>query len=50
VPTYSAHWIEDSRFRRAVADFLERERAAVAAGIEELTEFSPFRREDGSAG
>ena len=50
VPTYSAHWIEDARFRRAVADFLERERAAVAAGIEELTEFSPFRREDGSAG
>lgn len=50
VTTYSAHWIADPRFRRAVADYLEREREAVAEGIEELTEFSPFRKEDGPAG
>lgn len=47
-PTYSAHWVRDRGFARAVADFLERERAAVAAEMEELTqELSPFRCEGG---
>jgi predicted N-acyltransferase len=47
-PTYSAHWVRDRGFARAVEDFLERERAAVAAEIEELTqELSPFRCEGG---
>ncbi len=47
-PTYSNHWIADRGFRTAVADFLARERAAVAHQMEELTELGPFKR-DGSA-
>src|SRR6478672_4364227 len=46
VPTYSAHWIPDPAFRRAVAAFLAREREMVAEKIEHLSEFSPFRHED----
>jgi predicted N-acyltransferase len=47
-PTYSAHWVRDRGFTRAIENFLERERAAVAAEMDELTqELSPFRREDG---
>lgn len=42
--TYSAHWIGHPALRRAVADFLDRERRAVAAGIEYLGQFTPFRR------
>jgi predicted N-acyltransferase len=44
VPTYSAHWIPDPAFRRAVAQFLAREREMVAHKIEGLTGFSPFRQ------
>jgi predicted N-acyltransferase len=45
-PTYSAHWVRDRGFARAIEDFLRRERAAVAAEMEELTqELSPFRCE-----
>ena len=45
-PTYSAHWVRDRGFARAIETFLARERAAVAAEMEELTqELSPFRRE-----
>jgi predicted N-acyltransferase len=43
--TYSAHWIRDSGFRKAVADYLVRERAAVAREIETLDLHSPFRHE-----
>jgi uncharacterized protein len=43
--TYSAHWIRDPGFKRAVADFLARERRAVAHEMDELAELSPFRRE-----
>jgi uncharacterized protein len=48
--TYSAHWIRDSGFRRAVEDFLRRETIAVESEMQELEEgLSPFRREgDGS--
>ncbi len=46
VPTYSAHWIPDPSFRRAVATFLDREREMVAQKIEHLGEYSPFRHED----
>ena len=46
VPTYSAHWIPDPGFRRAVASFLDREREMVEEKIEHLAEFSPFRHED----
>lgn len=49
VPTYSAHWIVDPNFRRAVADYLARERPAAEEEIEGLKQFSPFRQEgDGS--
>ena len=45
VRTYSAHWIRDPGFRRAVADFLARETRAVEAGIEDLAEHLPFRQD-----
>jgi len=44
--TYSAHWIRDPGFRRAVEDFLRRETIAVESEMQELEEgLSPFRRE-----
>jgi predicted N-acyltransferase len=46
VATYSLHWIADAGFRRAVADFLDRERAAVAEEIEFLLDRAPFRKVD----
>jgi predicted N-acyltransferase len=46
VETYSAHWIRDPGFARAVADFLARERRALGAEMQALeTALSPFRRE-----
>jgi uncharacterized protein len=44
VPTWSAHYIPDPSFRRAVADFLAREREAVAADRAVLGEMTPFRK------
>ena len=44
VTTYSAHWIADPSFRRAVAHFLEQERAQVARDVEVLGEYTPFRK------
>jgi len=44
VPVYSAHWIADPAFRRAVEDYLARERPAVESQIADLATFSPFRR------
>ena len=46
--TYSAHWIADRGFRGAVAEFLDRERAAVAAGIDVQTSPGPFKRTQSS--
>jgi predicted N-acyltransferase len=46
VPIYSAHWIPDPGFRRAVAAFLVREREMVEQKIEHLAEYSPFRHEE----
>ena len=43
-PTYSAHYIAHSGLRRAVADYLAREREAVAEQIEVLTEHGPFKK------
>ena len=43
-PTYSAHYIRDPAFRRAIADFLARERDAVAADGAFLAELTPFRK------
>jgi predicted N-acyltransferase len=44
VQTYSAHWIRDPGLRRAIADYLKRERLAVAHEIALLGEESPYRR------
>src|SRR5579864_1860011 len=50
VPTFSAHYIPDPGFRRAVAAFLAREREMVEEKIEHLAEhYSPFRQTDGDA-
>ena len=43
-PTYSAHFIPDPGFRRAVAQYLDAERAAVTEGIAALDEEGPFRQ------
>ena len=44
VTTYSAHFIADRGLRRAVADYLARERSYIAEAIEELGTLTPFRR------
>jgi hypothetical protein len=46
VTTYSAHYIAYPAFRRAVADYLQRERAYMAAEAEELSAALPFRSEE----
>jgi predicted N-acyltransferase len=43
--TYSAHYIADPSLRRAIADYLVRERAYVAAAGEELSSLAPFRKD-----
>ncbi len=50
VATYSAHYIPDPGFRRAIADYLAREREAVAADRDCLQELTPFRRGDPQPG
>jgi len=42
--TYSAHYIADAGLRRAISDYLRRERAYVAEAGRELTEAGPFRK------
>jgi uncharacterized protein len=44
--TYSAHYIADPDLRRALVDYLKRERAYVAEAARELTEAGPFRKTD----
>ncbi|WP_448500876.1 GNAT family N-acetyltransferase [Sphingomonas sp.] len=44
VPTWSAHFLPDPGFRRAVADFLRRERHAVEREQAFLGEMTPFRK------
>jgi predicted N-acyltransferase len=44
VPTYSAHYIPNPGFRRAVEDYLESERQMVAANIDALDEMGPYRK------
>jgi len=45
VTTYSSHYIVDPGFRRAVANYLEQERAYVKAEAEELATLAPFRKD-----
>lgn len=47
-PIHSLHWIADPGFRRAVADYLARERVATANEIATITALGPFRRNDDS--
>jgi uncharacterized protein len=42
--TYSAHYIADPDLRRAIADYLKRERAYVAEVGRELADAGPFRK------
>ncbi|MFD1788365.1 GNAT family N-acetyltransferase [Sphingomonas floccifaciens] len=44
VPTWSAHYLPDPQFRRAVGDFLARERLAVEEEQAFLGEMTPFRK------
>ncbi len=50
VPTFSAHWIEHTGLRRAIADFLARERPAMLGEIEALATLSPFKCGDAEGG
>jgi uncharacterized protein len=43
--TYSAHYIADPALRRAIEDYLARERAYVEAAGRELGEMTPFRKD-----
>ena len=43
--TYSAHYIADPGLRRAIADYLVRERAYVAAAGAELAATAPYRKD-----
>jgi uncharacterized protein len=45
VTTYSAHYIDHPGLRNAVSDYLEHERAHVAAAGEELAAMGPFRKD-----
>ena len=45
VTTYSAHFIADPALRRAIADYLQHERAYVAAAGAELAALTPFRKD-----
>ncbi len=44
VPTYSAHHIADPALRRAIAQYLARERLYVDSATEELAAAAPFKR------
>ena len=46
VVTYSAHEFADARLKRAVADYLRHERAAVARTIAHYEDHAPFKRGD----
>jgi predicted N-acyltransferase len=43
--TCSAHWIAEPRFRRAIAEYLERERAAIGDYASQVQDHVPFRRD-----
>lgn len=45
VTTHSAHYIADPALRRAIADYLKRERAYVEAAGTELSALGPFRKD-----
>jgi uncharacterized protein len=48
VPTWSFHWIADPRLRRAIAEFLERERAETVHAIDWYRSHTANRRDVGA--
>jgi len=50
VRTYSAHWIQDGGFRRAVADYLTGERQAEAHEMVEFEDYLPYRQDPSQSG
>jgi predicted N-acyltransferase len=49
IPTWSAHWIADGRFRRAIGDFLAQERAGMRDYLAEMYTHSPYKGVDSRA-
>ncbi len=47
--THSAHWIAEPAFRKAIAEYLDRERRLLAGRFRELEADSPFRDPDHAA-
>ncbi|MGH8239061.1 MAG: GNAT family N-acetyltransferase [Steroidobacteraceae bacterium] len=45
--TWSAHWIADPRFRRAIDSYLDQERTAVDEYMQQVQEHVPFKKESG---
>jgi uncharacterized protein len=45
VKTFSAHWVADARFAKAIAEFLQRETQAVENYVEVLEQSSPFKQQ-----
>jgi predicted N-acyltransferase len=45
--TWSAHWIADPRFRRAIGSYLDQERTAVDEYMRQVEEHVPFKKESG---
>ena len=43
--TYSAHWIADPAFHRAIGEFIEEEKRLIQSNIEDNPELSPYRQE-----
>jgi hypothetical protein len=43
--THSAHYIADPALRRAIAEYLVRERAYVAAAGAEMATMAPYRKD-----
>jgi uncharacterized protein len=44
VTTYSAHWFQDERFAKAIAQFLVREKSAVQFYKADATKYLPFKK------
>jgi predicted N-acyltransferase len=45
--TWSAHWVADPRFRRAIDSYLDQERPAVDEYMRQVQEHVPFKKEPG---
>ncbi len=44
VTTWSAHWIDDPRFRDAIAEFLQRETQHIDSYVQEVSGHSPYKK------